>query len=59
MRSAYAVAIATIVVGRGVAHKDEAAQVTSAMTSAVVRTTLFVVAMELASVIVLFAVVGR
>jgi molybdate transport system ATP-binding protein len=56
---AYAAAIATIVVGRGVAPKDEAAQVTSAMTSAVVRTTLFVVAMELASVIVLFAVAGR
>ena len=55
----YAIAIATIVVGSGVAPKDEAAHVTSAMTSAVVRTTLFVVAMELASIIVLFAVVGR
>jgi hypothetical protein len=29
------------------------------MTSAVVRTTLFVVAMELASILVLFATVGR
>ena len=56
---AYAVAIATIVVQSGVAHKDEAAHVTSAMTSAVVRTTLFVVVMELASVLVLFAMVGR
>jgi ABC-type transporter Mla maintaining outer membrane lipid asymmetry permease subunit MlaE len=56
---AYAIAIATIVVHSGVAHKDEAAHVTQAMTSAVVRTTLFVVAMELASVIVLFAVVGK
>jgi ABC-type nitrate/sulfonate/bicarbonate transport system ATPase subunit/ABC-type transporter Mla maintaining outer membrane lipid asymmetry permease subunit MlaE len=55
----YAAAIATIVVHSGVAHKDEAAHVTHAMTSAVVRTTLFVVAMELASVIVLFAVVGQ
>jgi ABC-type nitrate/sulfonate/bicarbonate transport system ATPase subunit/ABC-type transporter Mla maintaining outer membrane lipid asymmetry permease subunit MlaE len=55
----YAVAIATIVVQRGVAHKDEAAHVTQAMTSAVVRTTLFVVAMELGSVAVLFAVAGR
>ncbi|MFT3768725.1 MAG: ATP-binding cassette domain-containing protein [Minicystis sp.] len=55
----YAVAIATIVVQRGVAHKDEAAHVTAAMTSAVVRVTLFVVAMELASVMVLFAVVGK
>lgn len=55
----YALAIATIVVGSGVAPKDEAAHVTSAMTSAVVRATLFVVAMELASIIVLFAVVGR
>ncbi len=56
---AYAVAIATIVVHSGVAHKDEAAHVTAAMTSAVVRTTLFVVVMELASVLVLFAAVGR
>jgi ABC-type transporter Mla maintaining outer membrane lipid asymmetry permease subunit MlaE len=56
---AYGVAIATIVVGRGVAPKDEAAHVTSAMTSAVVRVTLFVVAMELASILALFAVVGR
>lgn len=56
---AYAVAIATIVVQRGVAPKDEAAHVTQAMTSAVVRVTLFVVAMELASVMVLVASVGR
>jgi ABC-type nitrate/sulfonate/bicarbonate transport system ATPase subunit/ABC-type transporter Mla maintaining outer membrane lipid asymmetry permease subunit MlaE len=57
--AAYAIAIATIVVQRGVAPKDEAAHVTQAMTSAVVRVTLFVVAMELASVVVLFAMVGR
>jgi ABC-type nitrate/sulfonate/bicarbonate transport system ATPase subunit/ABC-type transporter Mla maintaining outer membrane lipid asymmetry permease subunit MlaE len=56
---AYAVAIATIVVQSGAAQKDEAAHVTSAMTSAVVRVTLFVVAMELASILLLFAVVGR
>ncbi len=56
---AYAVAIATIVVGAGVSPKDEAADVTAAMTSAVVRTTLFVVVMELASILALFAVVGR
>jgi ABC-type transporter Mla maintaining outer membrane lipid asymmetry permease subunit MlaE len=56
---AYAVGIATIVVQAGVAGKDEAAHVTSAMTSAVVRVTLFVVAMELASILVLFRVVGR
>lgn len=55
----YAAAIATIVVQSGVAHKDEAAHVTHAMTSAVVRATLFVVAMELASVVVLFGVAGR
>jgi putative ABC transport system ATP-binding protein len=55
----YAVAIATIVVQCGVAPKDEAAHVTHAMTSAIVRVTLFVVAMELVSVIALFAVVGR
>ena len=56
---AYAVAIATIVVQSGVAPKDEATQVTQAMTSAVVRVTLFVVAMELASVAVLSAIVGK
>lgn len=56
---AYAVAIATIVVQSGVAPKDEAGQVTQAMTSAVVRVTLFVVAMELASVAVLSAIVGK
>lgn len=51
---AYAVAIASIVVSRAVAAKDEASQVTNAMTSAVIRATLFVVAMELISVMVLF-----
>jgi ABC-type transporter Mla maintaining outer membrane lipid asymmetry permease subunit MlaE len=56
---AYAAAIATIVVERGAAPKDEAAHVTGAMTSAVVRVTLFVVAMELASVIALFALTGK
>ena len=56
---AYAVAIATIVVHSAVGPKDEAAHVTSAMTSAVVRVTLFVVAMELVSILVLFAMVGR
>jgi len=50
----YAIAIASVVVSRGVSPKDEAAQVTDAMTSAVIRATLFVVAMELASVMVLF-----
>jgi hypothetical protein len=56
---AYAVAIATIVVQAGVTGKDEAAHVTVAMTTAVVKVTLFVVAMELASILVLFALVGR
>jgi ABC-type nitrate/sulfonate/bicarbonate transport system ATPase subunit/ABC-type transporter Mla maintaining outer membrane lipid asymmetry permease subunit MlaE len=55
----YAIAIASIVVSRAAAAKDEAADVTSAMTSAVVRATLFVVAMELASVMVLFWAVGQ
>jgi ABC-type transporter Mla maintaining outer membrane lipid asymmetry permease subunit MlaE len=56
---AYATAIATIVVERGVARKDEAAHVTAAMTSAVVRVTLFVVGMELASILALFSLVGQ
>jgi hypothetical protein len=55
----YAIAIATIVVQSGTSPKEEAGHVTAAMTSSVIRTTLFVVAMELASVMVLFAVQGK
>lgn len=56
---AYAIAIATIVVESGVSPKDEAAEVTASMTSAVIRTTLLVVALELVSVMVLFALQGK
>jgi ABC-type nitrate/sulfonate/bicarbonate transport system ATPase subunit/ABC-type transporter Mla maintaining outer membrane lipid asymmetry permease subunit MlaE len=56
---AYAIAIATIVVQSGTSPKEEAGHVTASMTSAVIRTTLFVVAMELASVMVLFALQGK
>lgn len=55
----YATALATIAVNRGVGPKDEAADVTNAMTSSVIRSTLFVVAMELASVAALFSYEGR
>ncbi|MFO0554441.1 MAG: ATP-binding cassette domain-containing protein [Polyangiaceae bacterium] len=55
----YAVALATIATSRGVGPKEEAADVTRAMTSSVIRSTLFVVAMELASVAILFSVSGR
>ncbi|MBI4955142.1 MAG: ATP-binding cassette domain-containing protein [Myxococcales bacterium] len=51
----YALAIASIVVSRGSSHKDRAEHVTNAMTSSVMRATLFIVAMELASIAVLFA----
>lgn len=51
----YAVAIASIVVSRGGAPKERNDDVTSAMTSAVMRTTLFVVVMELGSIALLFA----
>jgi ABC-type nitrate/sulfonate/bicarbonate transport system ATPase subunit/ABC-type transporter Mla maintaining outer membrane lipid asymmetry permease subunit MlaE len=56
---AYAIAIATIVVQSGASAKDEAGHVTASMTAAVIRTTLFVVAMELVSVMALFALVGK
>ncbi len=51
----YAVAIASIVVSRGGAPKERGDDVTAAMTSAVMRTTLFVVVMELGSIALLFA----
>ncbi len=57
--ASYAVAIATIATSRGVGPKDEASEVTAAMTSSVIRCTLFVVAMELATVAVLFSLEGR
>ncbi len=55
----YAVALATICTQRGVAPKDEASDVTNAMTSSVIRSTLFVVTMELLSVALLFSIQGR
>jgi ABC-type nitrate/sulfonate/bicarbonate transport system ATPase subunit/ABC-type transporter Mla maintaining outer membrane lipid asymmetry permease subunit MlaE len=55
----YAVSIATIVVSRGGAPKERSDDVTAAMTSAVMRTTLLVVVLELASIAILFARGGR
>jgi ABC-type transporter Mla maintaining outer membrane lipid asymmetry permease subunit MlaE len=54
----YAVAIASIVVAKGREPKGRSEEVTSAMTSSVIRATLFVVVMELTSVTVLYAVTG-
>jgi hypothetical protein len=54
----YALAIASIVVAKGREPKGRSEEVTSAMTSSVIRATLFVVVMELASLIVLFAITG-
>jgi len=51
----YALALASIAVFKGSEGKDRSEQVTSAMTSGVVQATLFVVAAELASVALLFA----
>lgn len=56
---AYAIAIATIATSRGVGPKNEAEDVTRAMTSSVIRSTLFVVAMELASVALLFSLEAK
>lgn len=55
----YALAIATIATSRGVSPKDEASEVTAAMTSSVIRCTVFVVALELATVAALFSLEGR
>lgn len=55
----YAFAVASIVVSKGSEPKDKSEHVTSAMTSAVMRATLFVVFMELASVAVLYHYTGR
>ena len=54
----YALAIASIVVAKGREPKGRSEEVTSAMTSSVIRATLFVVAMELTSVVVLYAITG-
>jgi ABC-type transporter Mla maintaining outer membrane lipid asymmetry permease subunit MlaE len=54
----YALAIASIVVAKGREPKGRSEEVTSAMTSSVIRATLFVVVMELTSVVVLYAITG-
>lgn len=56
---AYSLIIASVVVSRGVRHKDEANDVTRAMTSAVIVCTLAVVVLELASVVALFSLRAR
>jgi putative ABC transport system ATP-binding protein len=55
----YALAIASIVVSKGREAKSRSEEVTSAMTSSVIRATLFVVGMELATVIALYALTGE
>ena len=51
----YAFALSTLAVAKGMTPKEEARHVTAAMTGNVILSTLFVVAMELASSVVLFA----
>ena len=53
--AAYTVAIASIVVAKGSESKSRSEDVTNAMTSSVMRATLFVVVMELATVMVVRA----
>jgi ABC-type nitrate/sulfonate/bicarbonate transport system ATPase subunit/ABC-type transporter Mla maintaining outer membrane lipid asymmetry permease subunit MlaE len=55
----YSIAISSIVVSRGRAAKRGSEDVTAAMTSSVIRSTLFVVAMELATVVALFSLTGN
>ena len=55
----YAIAVASIVVAKGSEPKERSEQVTSAMTSAVMRATLFVVFMELVTVAILYRYTGR
>ncbi len=54
----YALATASIVVSKGREPKGRSEEVTAAMTSSVIRATLFVVVMELATVIALYALTG-
>jgi len=56
---AYALGIASIVVAKGREPKERADQVTTAMTSAVMRTTLLVVLLELGSIVLLYSLTGR
>lgn len=55
----YAFAVASIVVSKGSEPKEKSEEVTSAMTKAVMRATLFVVFMELVTVAVLYRYTGR
>jgi len=55
----YALALASIVVAKGSEAKQRADQVTAAMTSGVMRATLLVVALELLSIGLLFALTGN
>lgn len=55
---AYALALASIVVAKGASPKSRSDDVTAAMTSSVMRSTLFVVVVELATVVALFASTG-
>ena len=55
----YATGIATLVVARSSGDRVSAAQVTDAMTSVVIRSTLLVVVVELVSVLWLFQLIGR
>jgi ABC-type transporter Mla maintaining outer membrane lipid asymmetry permease subunit MlaE len=56
---AYALAVASIVVSKGSEPKEKSEEVTSSMTSAVMRSTLFVVVMELVSIAALYALTGK
>jgi ABC-type nitrate/sulfonate/bicarbonate transport system ATPase subunit/ABC-type transporter Mla maintaining outer membrane lipid asymmetry permease subunit MlaE len=55
----YAIAIASIVVSKGSEAKERSDDVTAAMTSAVMRATLFVVVMELVTVAVVQGMTGK
>lgn len=55
----YAFAIASIVVAKGREPKHRSDEVTAAMTSGVMRSTLFVVVIELVSVALLYALTGE
>ena len=55
----YALAIASIVVSKGSEPKERSDDVTAAMTSAVMRATLFVVVMELVTVVIVQGIIGK
>ncbi|MEI8256034.1 MAG: ABC transporter permease [Deltaproteobacteria bacterium] len=57
--TAYAFLLASIAVARGASHKNSSEQVTRAMTTSVIQSTLWVVVLELATIALTFWLTGK